>query len=137
MPESFGRAAYELAPWISNLTIDDAVKLLVQQIYGATAPGSGGAGSGGVVLGGVQEVDAFSLVSSPTPTNVPAGSLGVSFLPLPGFIGAINGIAWLDVASAVAPGGSFTKVPQPGNTVGPYSITCSAGNYLIAVVTKP
>jgi hypothetical protein len=137
MPESFGRAAYELAPWVSNLTIDDAVKLLVQQAYGTTPPGGGGSGSGGVVLGGVQENDSLAIVTAPNSTVIPPGSLGFSFMPLSGFIGTINGVAWLDVATTSIPGGNFSKVPQPGNTVRAYTIACTAGSYVIAVTTKP
>lgn len=47
MPQSFGGAAYNLPPWILNLTIDDAVKLQLLYLTGGVAPGGTVPSSGG------------------------------------------------------------------------------------------
>lgn len=87
---------------------------------------------GGNPVVGITEKDTFPAnpVTTAT-TTVTAGALWITVIPLTGFIGSINGMTWLDAATADASGGLFSRTAMPGNVLDTYTITRSAGKYSV------
>lgn len=91
---------------------------------------------GTTVVTGITEVDTLGAPITTTTTNIAAGAFDITIVPLSGFIGTINGTAWLDAATADALGGTYERVAQPGNVLGAYTVTRSAGKYAV-LVSRP
>lgn len=83
-------AAYTFPEWINRLTIEPAVKLLVQYFIGNTPPSSGGAGSITVTSPPVTE-NPVSLGASASQV-IPVGAKSWAAVLLTG-AGTINGVA--------------------------------------------
>lgn len=129
------KAQFTLPDWLDRASIEYAVKLLLLYFTGGVPPANGGAGN--VPVTGITEVDTLGAPTTAATTNVPAGALSITIVPLTGFIGTINGTAWLDAATADALGGTYERVAQPGNILGAYTITRSAGKYSVLVSRPP
>ncbi len=78
---------YDLAPWIDALTIEDAVKLMLQGFFGSTAPTPG---EGIPVTSGTVTPNFAAVVASGS-IVIPAGAIGASVIILTG-TGTLNGV---------------------------------------------
>lgn len=129
MPESFGGAAYTLPPWISNLTIDDAVKLQLLYLTGGIAPGANIPSAGLPVApggGSARTLTSSAVVAS---GSVAAGAKSVAFQTSSDWSGSVNG------ATRAVSQTFYVSVINPADTLPAIPYVRSAGTLYIDVLT--
>lgn len=110
---------------VNNLTLETAVKVLIQYGFGITG-GSGGGPSGGGGVVGIQESRTYQSALTAGSTVIPAGKLAVTVLFSSDFTGGIGGITISGADTVV-----YTDQSKPGNTLPAITVTRTAGNYSI------
>lgn len=83
---------YTLPEWINDLSIEDAVKLLLLGFFGTTAPSGGGGGL--PVVPTAQTVTRHSVLLSASPQLIPTGAKGYGFTVITGTAsdGTVSGL---------------------------------------------
>lgn len=122
----------EFSPNVNKLTLEQAVKVILEYGLGITGGNSGGPSGGGSVSN-IQETRTVTK-NAATDANytIPAGSLGYTILLSADFEGTYLGIP--------ITGAAFSSIPDnahPSNTIQSVAITRSAGSFSVIEIRKP